>query len=41
MIPELTEPIGWQIINPDGTIAASGPITIAELASDITEQLTP
>lgn len=26
--------IGWQVLDPEGNVVASGPVTIAELTSD-------
>ena len=31
--------IGWQIIDADGSIVASGPVTLAELTADAVERL--
>lgn len=35
--PDL-EPIGWQVIAPDGTVVESGSVTIAELIGISTEE---
>lgn len=31
--------LGWQIVDPDGNVVASGPVTIAEMTSELLEQL--
>ena len=31
--------IGWQVVDPDGNVVDSGPISFAELTSDVLEQL--
>jgi hypothetical protein len=36
---ESGEPIGWQVITPDGTVIDSGPVSFAELTSDVIESL--
>ena len=41
MSEPLPEPIGWQIIDADGTIVDSGPVVIAEMSSDIAELINP
>jgi len=34
-----TDEIGWQIIDPDGNVVDSGPVTTAELTTDVLEKL--
>lgn len=36
---ESGEPIGWQVVTPDGTVVDSGPVSFAELTSDTLETL--
>lgn len=33
------EPIGWQVITPDGEVVDSGPVSFAELTSEVLEQI--
>jgi hypothetical protein len=33
------EPIGWQVIDADGNVVQSGPVSFAELTSDVLESL--
>lgn len=33
------EPIGWQVLDPDGNVVASGPVSFAELTSDALEHI--
>lgn len=37
----MTEPIeiGWQVVDADGNVVASGPIVIAELTTEIQEKI--
>ena len=36
---EAGEPIGWQVIDADGNVVQSGPVSFAELTSDTLELL--
>ena len=36
---ESGEPIGWQVLDPDGNVVDSGPVVIAELTADAAERL--
>lgn len=36
---EAGEPIGWQVVDPDGNVVDSGPISFAEMTSDLAESL--
>lgn len=36
---EAGEPIGWQVLDPDGNVVDSGPVTFAELTSEAAQQL--
>lgn len=33
--------IGWRVLDPDGNVVASGPATVAEMAGEIAEALSP
>jgi hypothetical protein len=33
------EPLGWQVVDPDGNVVASGPLVIAEMTSELIEKL--
>lgn len=33
------EPIGWQVVDADGNVVDSGPVTFAEMTSEMAEQL--
>lgn len=33
------EPIGWQVLDSDGNVVESGPVSFAELTSDVLESL--
>lgn len=33
------EPIGWRVIDADGNVVDSGPVSFAELSSDVIESL--
>jgi len=33
------EEIGWQVLDADGNVVASGPVSFAELTSDILENI--
>jgi len=35
---EAGEPIGWQILDPEGNVVDSGPVTFAYLTTDVAEQ---
>lgn len=36
--PEIHQ-VGWQVLTPDGTVEASGPVVIAEMTGDTAELL--
>jgi hypothetical protein len=36
----LTE-IGWQVVDPNGNVVDSGPLTIAYMTSELVEQINP
>jgi hypothetical protein len=36
---ESGEPIGWQVLDADGNVVQSGPVSFAELTSDVLEQI--
>lgn len=31
---EAGEPVGWQVLDPDGNVVASGPVSYAELSAE-------
>ena len=31
--------IGWQVVDPDGNVVASGPVTIAQMTAELMEAL--
>ena len=33
------EPVGWQVLDPDGNVVASGPVTELEMAAEMGETL--
>ena len=35
----MTEPVGWRVLDPDGNVVASGPVTKAEMTAQLLEQL--
>jgi hypothetical protein len=34
-----TPEIGWQVVDPEGNVVASGPVVVAEAAGDLAELL--
>lgn len=35
----MTEPVGWQVLDPDGNVVASGPVTVLEMTTALAEGL--
>ena len=33
------EPVGWQVLDPDGNVVASGPVTELEMSAEMGEAL--
>jgi hypothetical protein len=33
--------VGWQVLDPDGNVVASGPVTALEMAAEMGEALNP
>ena len=35
----MTADLGWQVLDPDGNVVASGPVVIAEMADEFKQQI--
>lgn len=37
----MADAVGWQVLDPDGNVVASGPVTELEMAAELGETVNP